>query len=1180
MNTIEVKLVEEFRRDFGITRLVCFAKLGEFNYLVCAPDKMFHVTRFKAPKQYNHSFRVLTFIPELNYIVGIGGGIPNIIILANEPGFPVLSDDYRLPSACYDKIIYCRKANALFVVGSGVEILAMQESRRMFEANPTVVVSNKASLPQTLFGTSSCRVEIDEMRDRFFVSSKCGFSLYSLSGKLIRDMNDLHVLPFQSVCVRNSRDLNKQPVVYPFKMMLTSDANGLVRLWNDSVRVIDSLDDKGTVYVFSQFLNSEFAFMVTSTNKVIVFDVRTKRKVVMCELNEEPVCVDVFRERGAIKCIILTRQMLTEYEVVVPWKLFVKGSEIMTDIRRWPSHEYAARVGMLGNGGLIYLASPHMKEILCSLGSLQKKILSYFYDRGSVCISDQMIQYSQACERVVSVLEDGSVSVYQPAGDKFVETATSSGDVVDMTFVILKSLEKFFVAVLNRGEIVALNFDTMEVEKRAGLTKGVPIRVKYDFEREHLYVFYERKYLVLDAKSLSTVASQEFTEQIIDADIGNGILALGFENGNLKIVKLDDPRSETVLDLDENIQKVTVQYNCVICLTKTNKVFVKGEDASVVEIRSPFPVYCAGFLNPSLDLLLSLGFEIMEIKKGNWMSSLKEPKVSELDSDDVSKEILAKSKSKSTPTGTHVNGVKGSGHAGDDASNDSSDKSNPHKLRDGSDKMARMRKRFQQMKKRAEDGGKSKATDVESKLTSVDSASMPEGNCSTDTTPGAGNGCILEDSQDKQLHAQTGDVDGDTEWCGVAQMSTTEGDLGDRKIDDASQTVHVSQDQNADHANDDVKCANDGYNKDGTLKAASEASTSDTDSSLDDSGDSGNTEHDSNLLSKGEGNRQSTDTRTANSSRDIYASETAYEIKEDGIRDTVNQKDDERKQAKKKKPNKRKKRHTKDQKGRLVQHAIASSRNESTESKSTSAIREPSDRDRHSQSHANIIKSSPKLDSQTKPVSEPDRKHMVNPRLAKINSHPLRPQASNKEAFLPPSDHAPCRSVPVMETLKLSDDCEASILADTTQSIKRQRSIDTDLLVNDTSGESIDSDLAGVPLSQTSESETGTCAVRSFPNVMPPMELPISLTSRDEPAEPANIHQTRSTIDILKPWGAEPSSLPTRPMHIHALNFNRTSVPFARDRGHLQNLPRLRDSRPLGNIELAVKIVRPNVPKR
>ena len=1175
MNTIEVKLVEEFRRDFGITRLVCFTKLGEFNYLVCTPDKMLHITRFKAPKQYNHSFRVLTFIPELNYIVGIGGGIPNIIILANEPGFPVLSDEYRLPSACYDKIIYCRKVNSLFVVGSGVEILAMQENRRMFEANPTVVVSNKASLPQSLFGTSSCRVEIDEMRDRFFVSSKCGFSLYSLSGKLIRDMNDLHVLPFQSVCVRNSRDLNKQPIVYPFKMMLTSDANGLVRLWNDSVRVIDSLDDKGTVYVFSQFLNSEFVFMVTNTNKVILFDVRTKRKVVMCELNEEPVCVDVFRERGAIKCIILTRQVLTEYEVVVPWKLFVKGSEIMTDIRRWPSPEYAARVGMLGNGGLVYLASPHMKEILCSLGSLQKKILSYFYDRGSVFVNDQVIKYSQACERVVSVLEDGSVSVYQPAGDKFVETATSSSDVVDMTFVILKNLEKFFVAVLNRGEIVTLNFDTMEVEKRAGLTKEAPIRVKYDLEREHLYVFYERKYLVLDAKSLSTVASQEFTARIIDADIGTSTLALGFEDGNLKIVKLDEPRSETVLDLDENIQKVTVQYNCVICLTKTNKVFVKGEDGSVVEIRSPFPVYCAGFLNPSLDLLLSLGFEIMEIKRGNWMSSLKEPKVSELDSDDISKEMLAKSKSKSTPTGTHMKGIRGSGYTGDDASNDSSDKYNPHKPRDGSDRMARMRKRFQQMKKRAEDGGKSKATDLESKLANAESRSEVSIGSSADTTAESANpGSILEGSQDsnKQLHVDTTDVGDDAESCSVAQLNTTEGDLGDGRIDDTSDNVQASQDQNAEHTNIDVECSNDDYNKESSLKMAGEASTSDSDSSLDDSGDSGNTERDSHLLSMGESNSQSADTWTANSNRDIYASETSYEIKEDGLKDTVSQKDDERKQAKKKKPNKRKKRHIKDQKGRLAQQAIASSRDES---KSTSEIREPSDRDRHSQSHANIIKGSQKLDPSTKPVSEPDRKHTVNPRLAKINSHPLRPKASNNEAFLPPSDHAPCRSVPVMETLKL-DDCEASILADTTQSIKRQRSIDTALLVNNTSDASIDSDLAGVPLSQTSEPE-GTCAVRSFPNVMPP----ISLTSRDEPeVEPANIHQTRSTIDILKPWGGEPSSLPTRPMHIHALNFNRTSVPFARDRGHLQNLPRLHDSRPLGNIELAVKIVRPNVPKR
>ena len=1220
MSVVEVRLVEEFRRDFGITRLVCWAKLGESNYLVCMPDKMLHVQRFKPPKQYNYSFRLLTFIPELNYIVGVGGGIPNVIILANEPGFPLISENYRLSTACYDRILYCKKDRTLFIVGSGVEILSMKEKRKMFEANPTVKVSCKASLPQSLFGTSSCQVEIDEMRDRFFISSKCGFSIYSLSGKLIREVTDMPVLPFQSVCVRNSKDLNKQPIVYPFKMMLTTDANGLLRLWNDSVRVIDSFDDKGTVYIFSQFLNSEFVLMVTNTNKVILFDVITKRKVVMCSLSDDPVTMDLVRECGHTKFIVLTRQTLTEYEVVVPWKLFIKGAELFTDIRRWPSHQYSARIALLSNSGLVYFVSPEIREILLSVGSQLQRTVNYFYDRGCVRIKDQMLKYGASGERIVCEREDGSLLVWQASGEKFVESFCSQSDVSNLTFVLLKNMHRFFVAVLNRIEIVLLNFDTLKLEKRETLAEEGPISVRYHFDSERIYVFYEYKYVVLHAKDFTTDTIVQFTERLIDADIGDDIFVLGFESGHVKTHRLSNPENETVLDVSDDIRQVVVEYNSVIILTKQNKVFLMDMEGKVIEVQAPFPVYAAGFLNSNLDLLVSLGYEIMVIKKSSWLSSLVNPPSCLLDCDDASKEILAKGKLK--PSG----GIRHPSNGGE--SLESADKSTSQKAKNEYDKMARMRKRFQQMKKRAEEGSKAKEVNEDGNPKS----DRGEGH-ESDEQIMAGSSLVPEQSSTALHETNTGEVD--TELRSQL-VTTSENGEQDESSQMGKDTFKSDQDESManrkgnfknEHSKEDKGSSKWGQDEfmafgKGEKLGSDESSTLEKGTSKDESLTHGVSQfdEDKSLLSGKRGSltkeeseatqgdsRESSFTPTSNAQTlvnepeshsssneshstqssdssyecdlpnprdttkptdlDIYATETVYEVKEnnDSSIPTKTTEEDP-KPTKKKKPNKRKKRHARDTpKGHLAQLATAFHKDDT--GNRSKDIHEP-----------NASSKAPRKFDKSRPVCEPGRTHSNNPRLAKR-------APNNSDRLLHPPDHTPCRSFPVMETLKPDDVVPASILAEPSRTLKQQLSADNGLLITENSIEEstsdiIEEDLVRVPLSQTSSCENGLCAVRSVPSVIPSIENPWSLVAEEEPSDSAGIHPVRSTVDILKPWDLQPASLPTRPMHIRPLNINRASVPFAPDRSRLQEIPRLRDGRPLGNIELAVKIVKPNVPKR
>lgn len=1202
MSVVEVRLVEEFRRDFGITRLVCWAKLGECNYLVCMPDKMLHVQRFKPPKQYNYSFRLLTFIPELNYIVGVGGGIPNVIILANEPGFPLISENYRLSTACYDRILYCKKDRTLFIVGSGVEILSMKEKRKMFEANPIVKVSCKASLPQSLFGTSSCQIEIDEMRDRFFISSKCGFSIYSLSGKLIREVTDMPVLPFQSVCVRNSKDLNKQPIVYPFKMMLTTDANGLLRLWNDSVRVIDSFDDKGTVYVFSQFLNSEFVLMVTNTNKVILFDVITKRKVVMCSLSDDPVTMDLIREYGHTKFIVLTRQTLTEYEVVVPWKLFIKGAELFTDIRRWPSHHYSARIALLSNSGLVYFVSPEIREILLSVGSQLQRTVNYYYDRGCVRIKDKILTYGNTGERIVCEREDGSFCVSQASGEKFVESLCSQGDLSHLTFVLLKNMHRFFVAVLNRIEIVSLNFDTLKLEKRETLAEESPICVRYHFDSERIYVFYEHKYVVLNAKDFTTHTVVQFTERLIDADIGDDILVLGLESGHVKTHRLSNSENETVLDVSGDIRQVIVEYNSVIILTKQNKVFLMDLEGKVIEIQAPFPVYAAGFLNSNLDLLVSLGYEVMVIKKSTWLSSLVNPPSCLLDCDDASKEVLAKGKLKlSGRIKQQSNGVE---------SLEGSDKSTSQKGKNESDKMARMRKRFQQMKKRAEEGAKAKEVNEDGSQKRdrsesddqimADSSLAPQ-NDEIDGSMATNIGDVDTELQGQSMKTNLSGEQGESSQAGKEtsksdpdeSMSNSKGSSKDKPFKwgklggDESSTLDKGSSRNVSftievsHFDENESLASE---KRGSLtKEESEATQVDSrncESSLPsmpnaqtstnepESHSSSNESHSTQSSdSSDEVDLPNRDTTNKPTDLDIDATETVYEVKgNDDSSIPSKTAEEDPKPARKKKPNKRKKRHARDTpKGHLAQLVTVSHKDDT--GNHSKDIHEP-----------NASSKAPRKIDKFRPVCEPGRTHSNNPRLAKR-------APNNSERLLPPPNHIPCRSFPVMETLKPDDVVPASILAEPSRTLKQQLSADNGLLITEKSIEEstsdiIEEDLVRVPLSQTSSCENGLCAVRSVPSVIPSIENPWSLVAEEEPSDAAGIHPVRSTVDILKPWDLQPASLPTRPMHIRPLNLNRASVPFAPDRSRLQEIPRLRDGRPLGNIELAVKIVKPNVPKR
>ena len=252
-------------------------------------------------------------------------------------------------------------------------------------------------------------------------------------------------------------------------------------------------------------------------------------------------------------------------------------------------------------------------------------------------------------ERVFLLLEDGNVHLFELIQDHFIPKQTFTDyqlTSLNMTYVSNEITETasssrirkpIFYGFNRKGELLLLDYISFSPILRLSIKIDPPLFSKIHHQKGIIYTFFPNEIIQIALHMNESKIWAEILEKKIltsppkYAALDDDLLLYALEN-NLIFLNNLATNSEEKIKVTENVTYLTVQYQTFIIvfedkIVKIGKSFhsdSKSQDSeekntnsvnnnTVVSFEFPFKIMSAGFLNPNLDLLLSLDNEVMKI---------------------------------------------------------------------------------------------------------------------------------------------------------------------------------------------------------------------------------------------------------------------------------------------------------------------------------------------------------------------------------------------------------------------------------------------------------------------------------------------------------------------------------------------------------------------------------------
>lgn len=662
--SIPFGFVEEFRRNYPFTKLHSTVMINENEYLVCSNRCMIHNTRFKNPKEYPYVFTVCEYFPALDMIIGISGGVPRIIVLVNRAGFPQIAD-VRIESGLVQQVYYNRSKNVLITAGSGIEIYDFQIIKAHYSADPTVKLVQIKSIAAASLGSKLVRIFADEYRNRFIAPTPNGYTLFTMEGEVLSSSPNLVPLPIGTSALSYKPPKPDTTIQYqksslePFNRLVTTDREGLVRLWHPAGNVINQYTFPQTEFVYSYFISSDDILLVSKANIVVLLNIKTGKYFNLLTLGSPLINMKIYFNYDKITVWFVLESTFITGDISIPWKLWMKTTTTPASIIRYPSNYHSARIAILRSDSIFSLYSPFNAYPLCSFGIKDVvHVRNYIYDRGIGDTRTQQVTLrDNGNERVILAMDNGSIYGYENEGTnfKFINETPMKANFI-LAARGFSELNPLICCFTNDGNLVFLKFDTLDVLSTLQLSTYPPIFAYFHYSTNTLFIFYSDKMLRISMITFSTIENKRLPNKLIAASADEDQIVLSYENGTVILNNIEEKSLSEVdklISQTEHFPIVLVKYKTVVIVSDSNEIYFGHNLSDLMIIKSPLSVKSVCFLNQNLDLLIGLTNEVMIVKRNESYPDLEIIDNCEWDNCDISKESLMldfanKKKQKST----------------------------------------------------------------------------------------------------------------------------------------------------------------------------------------------------------------------------------------------------------------------------------------------------------------------------------------------------------------------------------------------------------------------------------------------------------------------------------------------------------------------------------------------------
>jgi len=602
VKSFDFGLFHDSTTEIGSMPIHSYIRINDQEHIAATESEIFYIRRGLSSKSYNIPSISAIYIHEFNVLVIVTPSPSSFsVYLLDSLRSPILSGVF-LDQIGVCHMVYSHKSNSIITLGISVHSWRFQfippskygKSDFFAKISPRkkFALGYRASLL-----SYPCFIKSKEI---LMITTNDGIMAFDLDGNIIKPPIAYHTKTFTLFAHNESNG-----------KYLSSDVQEGLCLWAKSGKLLRHYTCTNSPIFISFFVNAEFIICFDARLYLSIIDLKTDQIFTCVKLENRP--QKIFFEKSneeACKIILVSINMVSIYQISIPWKLWRRSGTAPVYIHRCPMKNHAARVCVIFQNGTIQMFSPSTKKMITTFPLKASDVpQSVVLDRG---LNDN---YER--DQVFILYQNGYIGVYSIAS--FPSSPLSSFNIHGSCFTMGKFNNRLSFLIGNQqGEVQIYSYEKFSFIKRFNPSIG-PIESIFCHEDTDTILIVSNKKLSRYSSSSGLPLGTYPHHSGCISRVFNDLLIVGFENGSFSFKRIKKNSIEILYDVDKPIHKGKVTgLSCgsnffVSCGNEGSVIVWNYEIEIIAELCYPLKLNSVSVLNGRRDLLVGTDSEMMFI---------------------------------------------------------------------------------------------------------------------------------------------------------------------------------------------------------------------------------------------------------------------------------------------------------------------------------------------------------------------------------------------------------------------------------------------------------------------------------------------------------------------------------------------------------------------------------------
>ena len=581
------------------------AALSKNDFYVCAPNGSIYLDNKGRTSHIPYKLYTVKYIRELDLLIGITAGLPQIVFLNNLPGFKMIGEGFRTKISYVNQIEYHN--HKLVIIGSGFDIYDVVIKKMILDVTEPIIELNLVyTTAKSIYGSKFSKGYVDFLNQRIFIPISTGFVLYDFEGNILRQSTTFTPLIIgTSAMILTKEEIQKtkqKAGMDMFYKFIATDSLGRIRVWNKTEIIKNTTVLPNEIFLMSEFIDEENAILITEKNNIYIYNTKANTLTELMRCKNQIYAVSIAHNPDRI--VLVFNSVIEIYEIIVPWKYWTKQPlPVKQFIGISTQYEKDNEFDVL--------------QYLDSNSSIKTLRLENHKLITTVCAS------AKSYSVVDHVYKDNNIYYFHFQDNTFeqFDEKTNEHKVFNLQikyFAITPTKERIvFYTTFNE----LIFYDYNDRNKMMGKIKLTQENIIGMLARDREVLLFATDEIIFINYSSLGIKSRPINEALL-VTCDENKFGIVYKDGSFNLVDSYTLNILCSFRCGKNIKSLILQNDYFILIADNNQIYLGREGCNVLEIQLSFPIYSAMILYPSEDLYISSDKFICYFKKEDsyeWM---------------------------------------------------------------------------------------------------------------------------------------------------------------------------------------------------------------------------------------------------------------------------------------------------------------------------------------------------------------------------------------------------------------------------------------------------------------------------------------------------------------------------------------------------------------------------------